>query len=63
MFSLLHGMIFPHLGQFTVFPDKVAVSKDLRSPKAIGDLNVSLQFWQTTSVSAMINTSMFISLF
>ena len=58
MFSLLHGTVFPHLGQFTTFPDKVALSNDFLFPKAIGDLNISLQFEQTTNVSDINNNSL-----
>jgi len=54
IFSLLQGTICPHFGQLTMFPTRVALSKDFLSPKAIGDLNISLQFGQTTKVSAMI---------
>ncbi len=63
MFSLLHGTMSPHLGQLTIFPDKVAVSNDRLSPKAIGDLNISLHFGQTTNVSAITNNSLKLKLF
>jgi hypothetical protein len=55
MFSLLHGTIFPHFGQLTIFPANNADSNDFLFPKAIGDLNMVLQLGHTTNVSAMIS--------
>jgi len=40
-----------------MFSANVALSKEVLSPKAIGDLNISLQFGQTTNVSAIIFNS------
>ena len=53
MFSLLHGIIALHFGQFTIFPSSVALSKDSRSPNAIGESNIVLHFGHTISVSAI----------
>jgi len=50
MFSLLQDIIDPHFGQFTTFPSSLDDSKDVLSPKAIGELNIFLHSGQTISV-------------